>query len=407
MLMRLHAIFGLALLPLVGGAQTLLNDGTEPVRLLPGDAAILDSHDSRTDLPCKARPIKPELGFDLGMHSGYEVTVPLADLAGSGNRLVALFRVTPEGHADRAVYMSQKWSVPTIPRDAKGSAALEGAFLLGEGRYQVDWLMRDMDDRYCSARWQITAEPRVKEKPIELRMAPGTIAPKPVEPFYNEAPLPKDDGRALKVLVLLHVASGFGMFKSHAGDTDAVLSILRGIAREPRINQYSIVAFNLERSEILFRSDNHSEIDFKGLGETVKPNHLATVDVRTLGQKDADIQFLHELLAAETARSRPDALIFVGQKSAAFFGVRGVFKQADAPAYPVFYLNYDAEPTTNPWRDLIGSVVRLWNGVEYRINKPRDLFAAWNDVMFRISTQDPAAGATARSDPFTPLLPKK
>jgi len=403
--MRLRVILGLALVSPTC-AQVLLNGA--PARLLPNDAAILDGQENRSDLPCKARPIKPELGFDLGLHGGYEVSVPLAELAGAGNRLVAIFRVMPEGHPERAVYMSQKWTVPAIPPDAKGSAALEGSFVLGEGRYQVDWLMRDKDERYCSARWQVLAEPRVKERPIDLRMAPGTVAPEPAENFYNEPAIPRDSQQSFKVAVLWHVTlQRPGMPLPHGKEADAVLSILRSIAREPRISQYRITAFNLDQGEVLFRSENEPQIDFKRLGETIKPDRLATVNVRSLGQKDSDVQFLRALLAEETAKDRPDALIFVGQKAAAYFGIRGAFKQSAAPGYPVFYLNYETDPAANPWRDLIGSLVRLWNGFEYRINKPRDLFVAWNDVMSRIAAKDTEALYTGRSAAITPLLPKK
>src|ERR1035438_4985234 len=74
------------------------------VRLFTSDAATLESQDVRKDLPCAVAPNKPALGFDLKYHSGYEVTVPLKDLAGSDNHLTMVFRVTPENHRDEPVY---------------------------------------------------------------------------------------------------------------------------------------------------------------------------------------------------------------------------------------------------------------------------------------------------------------
>src|SRR5690242_20338240 len=61
------------------------------VRLFTSDAAILEAQEVRKDLPCTVTPNKPSLGFDLKFHSGYEVSVPLKDLAGSENQLTMVF----------------------------------------------------------------------------------------------------------------------------------------------------------------------------------------------------------------------------------------------------------------------------------------------------------------------------
>src|SRR5438552_4327224 len=74
------------------------------VRLFTSDAAILESRETRKDLPCTVTPVKPQLGFDLKFHSGYEVVVPLKELAGSENQLLMVFKVTPEERPDEPVY---------------------------------------------------------------------------------------------------------------------------------------------------------------------------------------------------------------------------------------------------------------------------------------------------------------
>jgi len=52
--------------------------------------------------------------------------------------------------------------------------------------------------------------------------------------------------------------------------------------------------------------------------------------------------------------------------------------------FPVFYMNYNLNPSGNPWRDAIGSAVKYLKGIEFTISRPRDLFFAWNDIMGRI-----------------------
>jgi hypothetical protein len=401
-------VFSLVFLPAIAGfGQVLIQGEGGPVRLIPADAAILEGHELRTDMTCGVKAIQPELGFDLSFHSGYEVSVPLGDLAGKGNELMALFRVIPEEIPDKEIYFSQRWIVPVIAEGAKGTAILRGEFVLGKGKYQVEWLMRDRDQRYCSARWAISADAHGKDKQIELRLARGSAAPEATEPFVGEAPVARDTDHGIRVVVLLHIASqesrAAGM---RTMETAAVLSILRSIAREPRIGSYSITAFNLERNEILFRRENAAQVDFPALGEAIKKLQLGTIDVHRLGQDDSGMEFLGGLLSEELARNHPDALIFVGPKTAAEFSVRGALKDLGDPHCPVFYLNYSADPAKDPWRDAIGSVVKLWKGVEYTITRPRDLFVAWNEVMYRLSNRESVtSGADRTAAPS--LLPKK
>src|SRR5215469_4539493 len=121
--------------------QTLMPGGM--FRLFSSDAAILESNEARKDLPCTVTPVKPALGFDLRFHAGYAVSIPLRELAGEGNQLTMIFRITPESQPDEPVLLSQRMSVPNIEEDAKGDATLQGAFDVGEGKYHIDWMMRD------------------------------------------------------------------------------------------------------------------------------------------------------------------------------------------------------------------------------------------------------------------------
>src|SRR5256885_381487 len=52
------------------------------VQLLGSDAAVLETEDVKKDLPCTVTSVKPVLGFDLRFHAGYDITLPLRDLAG-------------------------------------------------------------------------------------------------------------------------------------------------------------------------------------------------------------------------------------------------------------------------------------------------------------------------------------
>src|ERR1700687_391275 len=133
------------------------------VNIFNTDLAVLEAGETRTDLSCKVTPSKPTLGFDLKFHAGYEVTLPLKDLAGSDNMLNILFRVAPQNHRDQPIYFAQHVRVPLLEDDAKGDAYLQGAFDVGEGSYHVDWLMGRRAEGVCSSVWGAGASIGVKD----------------------------------------------------------------------------------------------------------------------------------------------------------------------------------------------------------------------------------------------------
>src|SRR5690349_16417697 len=172
-------------------AQTIIQ-GSGPgalVRIFNTDSAILEAQEPRKDLPCGVNQIKPQLGFDMKFHAGYGISIPLRELSGSEDLLTTIFRVTPENKKDEPVYFSQHISVPAIEPDAHGNAYLQGYFDLGEGKYHVDFLIRDRSERVCSSYWDTEASLPAKEKQLALVIAPNAIAAADQEPFKEEPPV--------------------------------------------------------------------------------------------------------------------------------------------------------------------------------------------------------------------------
>lgn len=143
--------------PNLAAQELLPGSRSGDVRLLNSDLAVFELGEERKDLDCTVTPVKPDLGFDLRFHAGFDVTIPLKDLSGTDNTLSVLFRVTSDTQKDDPVYFSQHFQVPPIQEDASGDAYLEGAFDVGEGHYHVDWLMRDRSEQVCSSFWDSDA----------------------------------------------------------------------------------------------------------------------------------------------------------------------------------------------------------------------------------------------------------
>lgn len=380
---------------LVGGSTGLFSqvlmpagpNGSAP-RIFNTDMAVLEAGEPRKDLPCTVVPAKPTLGFDLKFHAGYDVTIPLKELAGSEDTLTMLFRVIPDNHKDEPVYFIQRVRVPAIDEDAHGDAYLSGEFDVGEGDYHVDWLMRDRAERVCSSYWDSEALLGPREKQIALSIAPGAIERADQEQFKEEPPIERITSEPpLNVKVLVNFApqdASSSAFRPM--DTSALVSILRQIARDPHISKFSIVAFNMQEQRVIYRQEGADKIDFPALGEALNTVNLGTVNLHLLGQKHGDTDFLSDLIKTEIGGTEhPDALVFAGPKVMLDSNISSdTLKEVGGVEYPVFYMNYNLNPQAVPWRDSISRAVRFFNGTEYTITRPKDLWFAVNEMVSRI-----------------------
>jgi len=359
--------------------------------LMPSDLAILESSDARKDLPCTATLRKAELGFDLRFHSGYDVTVPLSELSGSGELLTVLFRIYPQGDKPHAAYFVQHFHVPAIDDDARGDATLQGFVDVGEGKYHVDWLMRDRSERLCSANWDIEAGLLPKDKPMPLFIGPDEIEQSLSEAFVNDNVTHTSEdggGQGLNVKLLVNFAPQDSLSAAlQRSDTDALVSILKSIERDPHVAHISLVAFNMQEDRIVYRQESAQQIDFPALGKAIEAMKLGTVNVLRLGQKHSDTDFLENLIENEVAKAaHPDAVIFAGPKAMLDADVpQDDLRRIGDIECPVFYMNYNLNPQAVPWKDSISHAIRAFKGTEYTISRPRDLWFSTTEMLNRIA----------------------
>ncbi len=374
-----------------GGAQTLMKPAGpgERVTLLPSDMAVLEAGETRKDLPCTVSQQKPQLGFDLRFHAEYDVVLPLRELAGPEQLLTVVFRVNPADSKSHPAYFVQHFRVPRIDDDAKGDALVQGEIDLGEGNYHVDWLMRDAAERICSSSWDVQTALPPKDKAVRLFLGPNEIAEPVSEPFATGAFVrePNEAGEDLNVKLLVNFAPQNDASSSlQRSDTDALLSILKTIERDPRVGSISLVAFNMEQGRVLYRQEAAEQIDFPALGKALSTIKLGTVDVQRLSQKNSETDFLEHLIEKEIGTSdHPDAIIFAGPKAMLNADVpQEDLRRIGDVECPVFYMNYNLNPEAVPWKDSISHAIRVFKGTEYTISQPRDLWFSTSDMVGRI-----------------------
>jgi hypothetical protein len=371
-------------------SQSPLNVAGSQVRIFSTDEAVLEEQEVRKDLACTVTPAKPTLGFDLRFHTGYDVSVPIKELAGNENLLTILFRVTAEGHKDDPAYFVQRVKVPMMEDDARGDAVLTGALDLGEGNYHVDWLMRDRSERVCSFYWDSEALLPPKDKQIELAIPPSSIQRAEFEQFTEDPPVERTQGAdPLNIKILVN----FGPQNPNApmlrsADTTALVTMLRRISREPQFGKFSLVAFNMQEQRVLYRQLSENRIDFPALGDAVQKVKLGIVDTKQLTQKHGDTEFLADLIKKEMGTpDHPDAVIFAGPKIMLDEGLPddSIKPFAADVDYPVFYMNYVLNPQAVPWKDSISRAVKVFRGTEYTVSRPRDLWFAVAEMVSRIA----------------------
>ena len=376
--------------PACGQLQIKPHNPGEPVTLLPSDMAILEETTERKDLTCQVTPRKAELGFDLRFHAGYDVTIPLEELAGDEDVLTIIFRVYPDGDKDHTSFFSQHIRVPKIEDDAKGDVMLSGQFNIGEGKYHTDWLLRDRQERLCSSSWDTTAELLPKDKDMVLFIRPKIVEESQFEPFVEEPVIRRDPAipDPLNVKLLVNFApQSKDAAALPAVDLAALVSILKTIEHDSRVAHVSLIAFNMQERRVLYRQEAAEQINFPALGKALDSLKLGTVAVHTLEVKHGDTDFLGSLIEKEvSSNGHPDAVIFAGPKA---------MLDADVPQddlrsigdieCPVFYLNYNPNPQAVPWKDSISHAVKFFRGTEYTISKPRDLWFATSEMLSRVA----------------------
>jgi hypothetical protein len=379
--------------------QTLLESPGGTPYLHPTDLATLEAGIPRNDLNCAVTTLKPKLGLDFVFHAGFDVSVPTKDMELSvlGNDLAVVFRITSQNSPQQPIYMSQRLHIPARRNEpGKSVVEMEGSFVVGEGKYHVDWLLRDKTDHICFSSWDMEAKLGSKEASIKPRIAPGSIQAVDADPFREEIAAARELDPANVDIIVNFGPRDSASAALDPGDVRAIMAILRQIAREPRIGAHSLLACSTPVSQVLYQQETSAGVDFPSIGESLKSLKLGLVSAKDLAVKNSRASFIGNVIKKVSSNPDSEALILIGPKMGQEPGgpreIAGALKELNKP---VFYMSYDSDPISNPWRDLIGSAVKQAHGNEYGITTPRDLCDAWSDIVSRIARSKRGKGANA------------
>jgi hypothetical protein len=372
------------------------------MRLLPTDLAVPESREPWRDLPCVVTTLKPVLGFDFMFHTGYQVEVPIRELAGGGKELTVFFRVVAQDRPDDPSNIVQNVPVPPLEERVRGEGTFYGTFTLGEGQYHVDWLVRDQWMRTCSVSWDL--DTKLNSKDSQLRQwIPQSLVQVLGPLFAAEPPVlraPDNGSPRFSIIVNFDPSDPSAALIDEPG-LEGLLAILRRMGRDPRIDPYSIIICSLETQQVIYQQENKSGIDLPALGAALASAKLGTVDAKRLVATNGPAQFAADLIQEQLRKESSDALIVLGPKGGSETRIsRQTLESFDQLGKPTFYLSYDTGNPWSIWRDPISSIMKRLRGLEYRINRPKDFFNAWSDVVSRMMRakqipQSPTAATAA------------
>jgi len=318
--------------------------------LSPEDARAISPvfHSStRNTLNCWLERWDPSLDFAFRFVTGYVTNCRLSQFEGKKTLLVTYARITPEGKppflfgsVDRVPEISpeMKETISGDLRKLNQDVSPSGAFALGEGRYLVELLLQDDQNRTYRKRWRLHVTIHRSERGVPLAMKPLTVESVEQTSWQTSS---SERGGNLRLTILLDAAP-LNPHQStlRAWDRAFLLETVYSVLRRTPHKSVRLVAFNLDQQRELFRSDEFDNAAFHDLARALKDVELSSVSVETLKRRDSP-KFLVVLADQELAAATSDAIIFVGPNTRMDTKVtEGALTKKKANSPPLFYFEY-------------------------------------------------------------------
>jgi len=296
----------LAFAPAVVG-QSVVDPATMP-RILPRFEAKWDDN----PLACAVTPFGPALNFSFRLQAGFMVRVAMNQFVGPRHSWLILARVTPEGGDRKPVYLGMRIRLPDVPKN-KNEVEVGGGYLLGEGSYQVNWMMLDDQGRVCRKEWRIDAHLKRGERAAKVAMRPYSVAAFSLASSPDAARV-RDDHKPIRVTILMHTAPLFSR-RTHFRATDRMMLIgsLAALLERLPTKSVRLVLFNLDQQKELYRQDEFRPSGLEQVEQAMNEMELNLVDYRTLQKPMGHVNLLADLVNRELESETPsDAVIFLG-----------------------------------------------------------------------------------------------
>jgi hypothetical protein len=314
-------------------AQGIVN----PNRLRRIVAQLEGAQAGEQALRCQVSAIKPSLNFSFRYQAGYMVTVPMNQYIGSGHGWNTLTRITPEGGARKPVYLYSQFPLPPVPK-TNVESMVGGGYLLGEGAYNVRWMMLEDSGRECSKRWGVDVHPSRADRKVKVAMPPDTVWEIGLR-GSRTLPAETDDAPPLRLTVFLHTAPLIPR-RTHMRPNDMVtlISTVSSLLERVPASSVRLVLFNLDQQKELYRKEGFLLQDMAQVFQAMTSIELGLVDFQVLQNKRGHVDLLTDLVNREIEEQPPsDVVRFLGPAAPYFDRVPQASLEKPAEHAPQFY----------------------------------------------------------------------
>jgi hypothetical protein len=285
----------------------------DPAGIQPQVVAAFNAAPTEQILRCEVTPAQPMLDFGFRFQTGYSVNVPMEQYLGPNHSWVIVTRVTP---ADgKVAYLAARVRLPDVPPN-KVKIDTFGGFLVGPGRYHVEWAMFDDQDRVCRKNWNIEAKLKRGERNVKLEIPPGAVGDFSGRGLTWQTH-PRDDSRPFRLTILLHAAPvSPRRTQLRIADRNLLMSTLAALASTVPALPVRLAVFNLDKQRVLYSDDDFKIESLGRVSQALNRMELGAIDYRVLQNPTGHIDLLSDLINRELASPKPsDAVVFLGPAS--------------------------------------------------------------------------------------------
>lgn len=344
-------------------------------------------------LKCSIRPIDPFLDFAFRFDAGYVVTCPVKEFGGAKDNLVAYMRITPDNGLP--IVLARGYQLPAIPRALSGkinirkvntSFEMSGGFILGQGRYAVDVVLVDSQNRIRRARWSMNAALSGHEKDVPVTTAPHTAAQFPVKWWDGKSCTNRRPGSRLTILLNAAPMNPYAN-KLRAWDRAFLLGALSSLLRQTPAESVRLIAFNLDQQREIFRDDHFDQAGFPRLSEALERLELGAVSYKTLQRRNGWADTLARLINEQlTAQPPSDSVVFLGPTIRITQKFPESMLNPLGPRSPQFFYfeYYPVWLSGREFPDAIHSATRACQGTTLKIHSPGEFAEAMQKVNERL-----------------------
>jgi hypothetical protein len=337
-------------------------------------AALFDAKPGETTLRCDVNPTRPLLNYSFRYQAGYRVLLPANQFEGPGHRLIALTRVTPRVEGAVPVYFIAGQSLPAIPK-TKAELASGGSYLLGEGSYDVAWLIIDERNRVCRKSWHVEVHRSRSERNVQVAMPEHAVWDVSLRGM-RQMPAPKntDDAAAVRLTILLNAEPLFQRrMRLRGSDVGILISAVTSLLERLPTRNVRLVVFNLEQQKEIYRNTNFMLERMPDVAAAMNAIDLTTVDYKILQNRRGHVDLLADMVNHELEADPPSDLVLVIGPTSKFLDrmPANLLEQPSGPAprfVNVQIIPLMLTPSTLP--DLIHNAVARLGGKTVPVHSP-------------------------------------